>query len=269
MDDSKDMAAPSRARPARSTRAATKGSTKGSKKPRTKPAPTPDPTVEAGPQRIAKIIARAGLASRREAEAWITAGRVSVNGQTLESPAHTVTATDTILVDGNPLPDAAPPRLWRYHKPAGLITTRSDPQGRETVFDKLPPGLPRVLTVGRLDLNSEGLLLLTNDGAVSRHLEMPSTGWSRRYRVRVFGTVDEKALAGLAQGCKVSGIQYGPIEARLERQIRGNAWLQVMLREGKNREVRKVLESLGLTVNRLIRVAYGPFQLGNLAKGAV
>lgn len=209
------------------------------------------------------------MASRREAEAWITAGRVSVNGQTLESPAHTVTATDTILVDGNPLPDAAPPRLWRYHKPAGLITTRSDPQGRETVFDKLPPGLPRVLTVGRLDLNSEGLLLLTNDGAVSRHLEMPSTGWSRRYRVRVFGTVDEKALAGLAQGCKVSGIQYGPIEARLERQIRGNAWLQVMLREGKNREVRKVLESLGLTVNRLIRVAYGPFQLGNLAKGAV
>lgn len=218
---------------------------------------------------MAKTIARAGLASRREAESWIAAGRVAVNGKTLDSPALVVTAKDKVTVDGKPLPEKEAPRLWRFHKPAGLITTRSDPRGRKTVFEALPPELPRVISVGRLDLNSEGLLLLTNDGDLARHMEMPSTGWTRRYRVRVHGTPDVEALAGLAKGHTVSGIRYGPIEAHLERQVGGNAWLLVALREGKNREVRRVLESLGLTVNRLIRTAYGPFSLGNLPRGAV
>lgn len=218
---------------------------------------------------MAKVIARAGLASRREAEAWIAAGRVAVNGKTLDSPALVVTTKDRVLVDGKPLPEREEPRLWRYHKPTGLITTQSDPRGRKTVFEALPADLPRVISVGRLDINSEGLLLLTNDGALARHMEMPSTGWTRRYRVRVHGTPDETSLARLAEGHTVSGIRYGPIEARLERQVGGNAWLSMALREGKNREVRRVLESLGLTVNRLIRTAYGPFSLGNLARGAV
>lgn len=214
--------------------------------------------------RVAKLLARAGLCSRRDAERLIAEGRVAVNGRVLDTPAVTVGPEDRVTVDGKLLPEAEASRLWRYHKSAGLITTRRDPQGRPTIFDRLPPDLPRVVTVGRLDLNSEGLMLLTNDGALARHLELPSTGWRRRYRARVHGKVDPNALARLAGGVTVSGIVYGPIEARLDREQGANAWLTLALQEGKNREVRRVLESLGLIVTRLIRVAYGPFQLGTL-----
>lgn len=217
---------------------------------------------------MAKVIARAGLASRREAETWIAAGRVAVNGKVLETPAVVIGPRDTVLVDGKPLPEREEARLWRYHKPEGLITTQSDPRGRPTVFDNLPENLPRVISVGRLDITSEGLLLLTNDGELARHLEMPSTGWSRRYRVRVYGNISQAALTKLANGCTIDGVRYGPMEARLERQTGFNSWLSVAIREGKNREVRKVLENLNLTVNRLIRVAYGPFQLATLPPGA-
>jgi 23S rRNA pseudouridine2605 synthase len=220
-----------------------------------------------GPERVAKVMARAGLCSRRDAERWIVAGRVKVNGAILTTPAVTVGPGDRVLVDGKPLPAAEPTRLWRYHKPAGLVTTRRDPQGRPTVFEKLPAGMGRVVSVGRLDLTSEGLLLLTNDGALARHLELPSTGWVRRYRVRVHGTVEPERLAALARGITVSGLSFGPIEAALERVQGSNAWLSVALREGRNREVRKVMDALGLTVTRLIRVSYGPFHLGHLAPG--
>ncbi len=220
-------------------------------------------------ERIAKRLARAGLCSRRTAETWIAAGRVRVNGKTLSSPGVTVTADDVILVDGKPVPEAERTRLWRYHKPTGLVTTERDPQGRPTVFEKLPAELPRVVSVGRLDLTSEGLLLLTNDGAFARFLGHPSTGWPRRYRVRVHGAVTQAQLDGLRRGVTVSGLNYGPIEAVLDRTQASNAWLTVSLREGRNREVRKVLESLGLVVTRLIRVSFGPFQLGQLARGAV
>ncbi|MEO0393190.1 MAG: pseudouridine synthase [Pseudomonadota bacterium] len=230
--------------------------------------PTDDNAPKA--ERIAKRMARAGLCYRREAEAWIEAGRVRVNGKLLKTPAHTVTDRDCIDVDGKPLPQAEQPRVWRYHKPTGIVTTNHDPQGRPTIFDNLPKSLPRVITVGRLDLNSEGLLLLTNDGEIARKLELPSTGWQRKYRARVHGTVDQAKLSKLADGHEVSGIKYGPIQAVLERaQTGANAWVQVSLREGKNREVRKVLESIGLTVNRLIRISYGPFLLGNLPEGGV
>ena len=221
------------------------------------------------PQRIAKAIAHAGLCSRREAEQWIAAGRVAVNGRAISSPALAVTTADRVTVDGAPLPEVPRRRLWRYHKPPGLVTTHSDPQGRPTVFQRLPETLGRVISIGRLDLNSEGLLLLTNDGGLARRLELPATGWTRRYRVRAHGSVDETALDRLQQGVTLDGIRYGPIEARLERQQGSNVWLAVALQEGKNREVRTVLEALGLTVNRLIRVAYGPFQLGNLGRGEV
>ena len=226
-------------------------------------------SADDGSERIAKRMARAGLCSRREAEAWVLAGRVRLNGKLLDSPAVTVGRQDRIEVDGKPLPDAEPVRLWRYHKPAGLVTTNRDPEGRRTIFEALPPELPRVITIGRLDLNSEGLLLLTNDGETARRLELPGTAWQRKYRVRVHGTVDPAKLATLANGHEVSGVKYGPIMAELERQVGANAWLLVSLREGKNREVRKVMESIGLMVNRLIRIAYGPFQLGNLPSGAV
>lgn len=228
-------------------------------------------------ERIAKRIARAGLCSRREAERWIAAGRVAVDGQVLDSPAFAVLPHQRIVVDGQPLKASEPPALWRYHKPAGLVTTNRDPQGRSTIFDRLPPGLPRVMTVGRLDLTTEGLLLLTNDGELARFLELPSTGWTRRYRVRVKGRPDEAALARLAEGVTVDGIRYGPVQARLDRQPEesggrsagANAWLAMSIREGKNREIRKLCAHLGLTANRLIRTGYGPFQLGKLAAGAV
>jgi 23S rRNA pseudouridine2605 synthase len=220
-------------------------------------------------ERIAKRLARAGVCSRREAERLIEAGRVMVDGLKLTSPAVNVTDENRITVDGKPVaaPEAA--RLWRYHKPDGLLTTHRDPQGRPTVFERLPPELPRVVSVGRLDFTSEGLLLLTNDGALARKLELPANGWIRRYRARVYGTVDPARLAALSKGVEVDGVAYGPIEAALDRQQGRNAWVTVALREGKNREVRRVLEHLGLRVTRLIRTSYGPFQLGQLARGAV
>jgi 23S rRNA pseudouridine2605 synthase len=219
--------------------------------------------------RIAKAMAHAGLCSRRDAEAWIAAGRVSVNGKVLTTPAHVVSPGDKIVVDGEPLPAPQAPRLWRYHKPRGLVTSHKDPQGRRTVFDALPPSLPRVVSVGRLDLNTEGLLLLTTDGALARHLELPSTGWLRRYRVRAHGRVSEEALHGLRAGVTIGGVKYGPVEARIDREQGSNLWLTLSLREGKNREVKQLAEHLGLTVNRLIRISFGPFALGDLAEGAV
>jgi 23S rRNA pseudouridine2605 synthase len=225
--------------------------------------------VSEGGERIAKVMARAGLCSRRDAERWIAEGRVSVNGRVLDSPALVVGAGDDVRVDGKPLAAPERMRLWRYHKPAGLVTTHRDEKGRRTVFEALPATLPRVISVGRLDLNSEGLLLLTNDGGLARRLELPATGWVRRYRVRVHGAPDAAALAGLAKGITIEGVAYGPIEARLDKTQGSNAWVTVALREGKNREVRRVLEHLGLPVTRLIRLAYGPFQLGHLPRGAV
>ena len=221
------------------------------------------------PERIAKLLARVGLCSRRDAERWIAAGRVSVDGHILTTPAVTVTAANDVRVDGAPLPTPDRPRLWRYHKPDGLVTTHRDEKGRPTVFDALPKELPRVISVGRLDLTSEGLLLLTNDGAVARRLELPATGWLRRYKVRVHGEVDPDRLAALEKGVTIEGVAYGPIRAGLERQQGSNAWIALSLREGKNREVRRVLEHLGLPVTRLIRLSFGPFQLGNLVRGEV
>jgi 23S rRNA pseudouridine2605 synthase len=235
-----------------------------------KPAPSPAPaTGPAEPMRIAKAMARAGLCSRREAERWIEAGRVSVNGRVIASPALDVKPSDRILVDGNPLAGAEPARLWRYHKPKGLVTTHKDPQGRPTVFAALPAHLPRVISIGRLDFNTEGLLLLTNDGELARHLELPATGWLRRYRVRAFGRITQARLDELKTGFEIEGVRYGPIEASLDSQQGANVWLTLGLREGKNREVKKVLGALGLEVNRLIRVSFGPFQLAELQPGAV
>jgi len=220
-------------------------------------------------ERIAKVIARAGLASRREAEAWIVAGRVAVNGTVISSPALNVTTSDRIEVDGTPLRARARTRLFLYHKPRGLMTTHSDPQGRDTIFRALPKGLPRLISVGRLDINTEGLLLLTNDGGLARVLELPTTGWLRRYRVRAHGRVRQEALDRLRGGVTIEGMRYGPIEATLDREQGANVWLTFTIREGKNREVRKVLESLGLKVNRLIRIAFGPFELGDIDDGEV
>ncbi len=233
-----------------------------------------DETSQAGDgspptERIAKRIARAGLCSRRDAERWIEAGRVKLDGDVLTSPAVTVTATSRIEVDGKPLPALAPARLFRFHKPTGCLTTASDPEGRKTIADLIPKELPRLMPIGRLDMNSEGLLLLTNDGGLKRQLELPTTGWQRRYRVRVHGDVDEAKLAALIDGITIDGFDYGPIEAVLERKLGKNAWLSVALREGKNREIRKVMDYFGWPVNRLIRVSFGPFHLGNLAKSTV
>ena len=220
-------------------------------------------------ERVAKVIARAGLASRREAEEWIAAGRVAVNGAVIASPALNVTANDRVSIDGKPLPDRERTRLFLYHKPRGLLTTHADPQGRPTIFDRLPQDLPRLISVGRLDFNTEGLLLLTNDGELARVLELPSTGWLRRYRVRAHGDVTQAELDQLRGGVTISGIHYGAIEAARERMQGSNLWLTFAIREGKNREVRNVLSHLGLTVTRLIRVSFGPFQLGELAEGAI
>jgi len=220
-------------------------------------------------ERIAKVIARAGLCSRREAETWIAAGRVVVNGKPLTSPACNVAPGDAVMVDGKSLPARERTRLFRYHKPSGLMSTNRDPQGRPTLYATLPRNLPRLVSIGRLDRNSEGLLLLTNDGGLKRVLELPATGWLRRYRVRAHGRTTQDALDQLSRGVTVEGIAYGPVEAKLDREQGANLWLTVALREGKNREVKNVLGSLGLTVNRLIRISYGPFQLGELKPGAV
>ncbi len=220
-------------------------------------------------ERIAKRMARAGVASRRDAERMILFGRVTLNGAVLTTPATVVGPEDVITIDGQPLPEKQPARLWRYHKTRGVMTTHRDPEGRPTLFDSLPKTLPRVISVGRLDYGSEGLILLTNDGELARKLELPATGWTRRYRVRVHGRVEPERLADLAKGVTVEGIKYGPIEAALDREQGTNAWLTLALKEGKNREVRRVMEHLGLPVTRLIRTAYGPFQLGQLGPGEI
>jgi len=226
-------------------------------------------TPEKKGDRIAKVLARAGVASRREAERMIQAGRVAVNGKVIDSPALNVTPSDRIKVDGKDVGEPEPPRLWLFHKPTGLVTTERDEQGRKTVFDALPAELPRVVSVGRLDLNSEGLLLLTNDGGIKRKLELPSTGWLRKYRVRVKGTPSDAMLEPLRKGITADGERFQGMIVTLDRQQGANAWLTIGLREGKNREIRRAMEAVGLTVNRLIRTNYGPFSLGELKQGEV
>lgn len=220
-------------------------------------------------ERIAKVVARAGICSRREAERYIEQGRIAVNGQVLTSPAFVVTETDVITVDQKPLPAKEKTRVWRYYKPAGLVTSHKDPEGRPTVFDSLPDTLPRVISVGRLDLNSEGLLLLTNDGEFARQMELPSTGWTRRYRVRIHGEMLPEIMEKLAAGVTVDGVRYAGVQVVIDKKQGSNTWLTVALKEGKNREIRRLMEFFGFQVTRLIRISYGPFQLGNLEKGAV
>jgi len=220
-------------------------------------------------ERIAKVLSRRGIASRREAERMIAAGRISVNGAVLDSPALNVLQSDVILVDNKPVAPAEKPRMWRYHKPSGLVSTSRDEKGRRTIFDALPDGMPRVMSVGRLDLNSEGLLLLTNDGELKRRLELPSTGWSRKYRVRVKGSPDDRQIAPLRAGITCEGENFRPMDVSIDRQQGANAWLTISLREGRNREIRRAMEAIGLRVNRLIRISYGPFQLGDLKDGEV
>jgi len=234
-----------------------------------KPDPKSDPKSGPKPERIAKLLARAGVGSRREIERMIDAGRISLDGKILETPATLITSTHGIMVDGKTIAGPQRTRVWRYHKPRGMVTSHKDPEGRETVFANLPEGLPRVISVGRLDYNTEGLLLLTNDGGMARWMELPDTGWKRQYKVRVHGKVDEEALRKLRKGIVVDGVKYGSIDAKLGKTQGSNAWLTVAIREGKNREVRKVLGALGLDVTRLIRVAYGPFELGALDRGEV
>jgi 23S rRNA pseudouridine2605 synthase len=232
------------------------------------PLPPPRP-ADREPQRIAKLLARAGIASRREVERMIAEGRVSVNGLVLQTPATVLTSLHGVTVDGKPVKAAAPPRLFRYHKPAGLLTAERDPKGRPTIYDRLPGGLPRVMPVGRLDMNTEGLLLLTTDGELKRQLELPATGVERSYRARAFGEISQERLETLIEGIEIDGVRYGPIDANLERRTGRNQWIEMRLKEGKNREVRRVLEHLGLRVSRLIRTAYGPFPLADLPAGAV
>lgn len=253
------------------TRSASKGGPAGPSRAKPKRAartPAAERASEKG-ERIAKVIARAGICSRRDAERMIAEKRVRLNGRVLDTPATVVTPEDRIEVDGNALAARERTRLWLFHKPKGLVTTNRDPEGRPTVFSRMPAGMPRVVAVGRLDINTEGLLLLTNDGGLARILELPSTGWLRRYRVRVHGSVDPAALAALRRGVTIDGMVYGAIEAAIDREQGSNLWLTIGLREGKNREVKRVMEHLGLSVNRLLRVSYGPFQLGDLAPGAV
>lgn len=226
------------------------------------------PTTHSG-ERIAKRIASAGLCSRRDAERWIEEGRVKVNGKKISSPALNVSSSDAVVVDGKLLQAKDVTRLWLYHKPAGLVTTHKDPEGRTTVFETLPKDLPRVISIGRLDLNSEGLLLLTNDGDLARKLELPSTGWIRRYRVRAYGNIANSMIDAMKKGVSIDGVNYGSIEVVLDSQKGNNSWLTVSMREGKNREIRKVFEYFGCTVNRLLRLSYGPFQLGSIAKGDI
>ncbi len=250
--------------------------------PKAPPAPRQAATDAApstvGGERVAKALARAGVASRREVERYIAEGRVGLNGRTLDTPAMKVEPGDVLTVDGQPVAAAEPTRVWRYHKPVGLLTSNKDPQGRPTVFEALPTGLPRVISVGRLDLNSEGLLLLTNDGGLARALELPANAWVRQYRARAYGRATQEMLDRLKDGITVEGVEYGPIQARLDKVQRGggytegssaNCWISVSLHEGKNREVRRVLEALGLKVNRLVRLAYGPFALTTLPLGAL
>lgn len=220
-------------------------------------------------ERLAKFIARSGVCSRRDAEELIKQKRITVNGEIVDTPAFNVEGTEKILLDGEKLPEIEQTRLWLYHKPAGLLTTHKDTAARATVFEHLPAGMPRVISVGRLDLNSEGLLLLTNNGELSRKLELPENGWSRRYKVRVHGFVNKNKLSDLAKGVTVDGVSYGPVKVELESQNGTNSWLLVTLNEGKNREIRKLMKSIGLEVARLIRLSYGPFQLGTLKKGEV
>ena len=220
-------------------------------------------------ERIAKRLARAGIASRRDAEKLIAAGRIMVNGKVIDTPATKVTPRDRISFDGKEVGEAEPTRLWRYHKPTGLVTSARDEKGRPTVFDKLPGHMPRVLSIGRLDINSEGLLLLTNDGELKRKLELPATGWLRRYRVRARGSASEATLDRLRNGLSIDGEQFRPMDVSFDRQQGANAWLTMAIREGKNREIRRALQEIGLDVNRLIRLSYGPFQLGELPLGEV
>jgi len=234
-----------------------------------KRAPREAPAKKKTGERIAKIVARAGMCSRRDAEEWIVQGRVAVNGRVINSPALDITERDVVTIDGKPLPERERTRLFLYHKPRGLMTTHDDPEGRPTVFDNLPEGLPRLISIGRLDFNTEGLLLLTNDGGLSRALEHPDTGWLRRYRVRAHGEVTQAQLDQLKNGVEVDGVKYGAIDATLERDKAANVWIVFAIREGKNREVRNVMAHLGLEVNRLIRISYGPFQLGEIEEGQV
>jgi 23S rRNA pseudouridine2605 synthase len=220
-------------------------------------------------ERIAKVIARAGVCSRRDAERLISEGRVAINGKVIASAAVNVSENDAIAIDGKPLPVKTPTRLWRYHKPEGLVVSHKDPEGRRSVFDALREQLPRVVSIGRLDIATEGLLLLTNDGELARLLELPATGWVRRYRVRAFGKPEIEALARLKDGITIEGVHYGPIEARIDKEQGDNSWLTFAIREGKNREIKRVCEHLGLRVNRLIRTSFGPFQLGDLKPGEI
>jgi 23S rRNA pseudouridine2605 synthase len=238
------------------------------RKPKLKQSPGP---VESGgePQRIAKLLARAGIGSRREVERMIAEGRIAIDGAVLTTPATLVSTLAGVTYDGRPVRAAKATRLYRFHKPAGCLTAATDPKGRPTIYDRLPPGLPRLMPVGRLDYTTEGLLLLTNDGELKRQLELPATGIPRTYRARAFGDVSQDRLEQLAEGITIDGIRYGSIDANLERSRGHNSWIEMTLTEGKNREVRRVLEHLGLQVSRLIRVSYGPFTLDGLAAGAV
>src|SRR4051812_47628218 len=227
------------------------------------------PMNTSAPQRIAKLLARAGIASRREIERMIEEGRIAIEGKVVDKPATLLNSLHGVTVDGKPVKAPAPARLFRYHKPAGLLTTERDPRGRPTIYDRLPRDLPRVMPVGRLDLATEGLLLLTTDGELKRQLELPSSKVERTYRARVFGAVSQEQLEGLIEGIEIDGMRYGPIDANLERRTGRNGWVEMKLTEGKNREVRRVLEHLGLQVSRLIRTAYGPFVLGDMPGGAV